>query len=106
MGRLACYHTHMTNMHHNHEDEHFPCDCHSPAYAYSDDPCPMCAERLEREREERRDAEDEERVEDPAEPVDDPEADNTAFADACGMMTQEDWDADNDWLASAGWGEM
>lgn len=21
-------------------------------------------------------------------------------------MTQADWDADNDWLASAGWGEM
>ena len=34
------------------------------------------------------------------------EADNDAFADACGQMTQADWDADNDWLASAGWGEM
>jgi hypothetical protein len=34
------------------------------------------------------------------------EADNQAFADACGQMTREDWDADNDWLASAGWGEM
>jgi hypothetical protein len=33
-------------------------------------------------------------------------ADNDAFADACGQMTQADWDADNDWLASAGWGEM
>lgn len=32
--------------------------------------------------------------------------DNDAFADACGQMTREDWDADNDWLASAGWGEM
>ena len=32
--------------------------------------------------------------------------DNDAFADACSQMTQEDWDADNDWLASAGWGEM
>lgn len=58
----------------------------------------------------------------PAEPEDDPEmcmaegnanpdeepecCDNQYFADACGMMTQEDWDADNDWLASAGWGEM
>jgi hypothetical protein len=34
------------------------------------------------------------------------EADNQAFADACCQMTREDWDADNDWLASAGWGEM
>ena len=34
------------------------------------------------------------------------DADNDAFADACGQMTQADWDADNDWLASAGWGEM
>lgn len=58
----------------------------------------------------------------PAEPEDEPEmcmaegnanpdeepecCDNQYFADACGMMTQEDWDADNDWLASAGWGEM
>ena len=32
--------------------------------------------------------------------------DNTAFADAAAQMTDEDWDADNDWLASAGWGEM
>lgn len=32
--------------------------------------------------------------------------DNDSFADACGQMTREDWDADNDWLASAGWGEM
>ena len=29
-----------------------------------------------------------------------------AFADAASHMSQEDWDADNDWLASAGWGEM
>ena len=34
------------------------------------------------------------------------ERDNQAFADACGNMSPEDWDADNDWLASAGWGEM
>ena len=33
-------------------------------------------------------------------------SDMDAFADACGQMTREDWDADNDWLASAGWGEM
>lgn len=31
---------------------------------------------------------------------------NQAFVDACTGMTPEDWDADNDWLASAGWGEM
>ncbi len=34
------------------------------------------------------------------------EADKQAFVDACGQMSPEDWDADNDWLASAGWGEM
>lgn len=32
--------------------------------------------------------------------------DRQAFFDACYAMQQEDWDADNDWLASAGWGEM
>jgi hypothetical protein len=32
--------------------------------------------------------------------------DNDAFAAACDSMTPEDWDADNAWLASAGWGEM
>ena len=32
--------------------------------------------------------------------------DSQAFADAASHMSQEDWDADNDWLASAGWGEM
>lgn len=34
------------------------------------------------------------------------DADRMAFKDACASMTPEDWDADNDWLASAGWGEM
>jgi hypothetical protein len=34
------------------------------------------------------------------------EADIQAFEDACSQMTPEDWDADNDWLESAGWGEM
>ena len=29
-----------------------------------------------------------------------------AFDDAVVHMSQEDWDADNAWLASAGWGEM
>lgn len=33
-------------------------------------------------------------------------ANNQAFIAACDAMTPEDWDADNDWLASAGWGEM
>jgi hypothetical protein len=32
--------------------------------------------------------------------------DSDGFADACDLMTEADWDADNDWLASAGWGEM
>lgn len=79
----------------NHEHEHFPCDCHRPEYAYTDSLCPMCEEEREREREKR--MEQERRCD---------EADQQAFADACGSMTQDDWDADNDWLASAGWGEM
>lgn len=29
-----------------------------------------------------------------------------AFTDAAAHMSQEDWDADNAWLESAGWGEM
>lgn len=28
------------------------------------------------------------------------------FSSAASSMTQEDWDHDNAWLASAGWGEM
>jgi hypothetical protein len=77
------------------EFEHFPCDCHRPEYAYTDSLCPMCEENAEREREARRTQDDASR-----------EADNQAFADAAGQMSREDWDADNDWLASAGWGEM
>jgi hypothetical protein len=46
----------------------------------------------------------------PIEPTDDDDftsdADRQAFEDACCSMSEEDWDADNDWLASAGWGEM
>jgi hypothetical protein len=106
----------MTNMHHNNEDEHFPCSCHRPEHAYTDSLCPECEDAAEREREARlceeareignalrakeladRDAAFEEASR---------EADMDAFADACGQMTREDWDADNDWLASAGWGEM
>lgn len=34
------------------------------------------------------------------------DADRQAFADAVSHMSQEDWDDDNAWLASAGWGEM
>ena len=64
----------MSNVHHNNEDEHFPCSCHRPEYAYTDSLCPECEDAAEREREE--------------------------------TMSPDDWDADNDWLASAGWGEM
>lgn len=80
---------------------HTDCYCHRPEYAYDDRLCPMCEEEREREREARRNGEH-------AEPeyADDAEANSQAFADACGQMTQDDWDADNDWLASAGWGEM
>jgi hypothetical protein len=77
------------------EFEHFPCDCHRPEHAYTDSLCPMCEEEREREREERKAQDDAER-----------DADNQAFSDAASRMSREDWDADNDWLASAGWGEM
>jgi hypothetical protein len=77
-------------------------DCHRPEHAYTDSLCPMCEEEAEREREARRNGEHAEpSFEDASR-----EADNQAFADACGNMSREDWDADNDWLASAGWGEM
>ena len=79
----------------NHEHEHFPCDCHRPEHAYTDSLCPMCEEQREREREERKAQDGAERA-----------ADNDAFIDAASRMSREDWDADNDWLASAGWGEM
>ena len=80
----------------NHEHEHFPCDCHRPEYAYDDRLCPMCEEIAEREQEAKRPTQDDEAD----------AADSRAFSDACSMMTQEDWDADNAWLESAGWGEM
>lgn len=35
-----------------------------------------------------------------------PDAHDDSFADAASRMTEDDWDADNAWLASAGWGEM
>jgi hypothetical protein len=84
----AWYHGGMSNVHHNNEDEHFPCSCHRPEHAYTDSLCPECEDAAEREREAKRDA------------------GNQAFSDAAGSMSPEDWDADNDWLASAGWGEM
>ena len=96
MGTQSWYHAGMTNLHHNHEDEHFPCSCHRPEYAYTDSLCPACEEEREREREAKQEIR--ENLES--------EADMQAFCDAAGQMTREDWDADNDWLASAGWGEM
>ena len=36
----------MCNTTHNHEHEHFPCDCHRPEYAYTDSLCPMCEETI------------------------------------------------------------
>ena len=102
MGSGAWYHGGMSNVHHNHEDEHFPCSCHRPEYAYTDSLCPECEDAAEREREARRNGEHAE----PSLEEESREADMDAFADACGRMSREDWDADNDWLASAGWGEM
>ena len=102
MGTQSWYHAGMTNMHHNNEDEHFPCSCHRPEYAYTDSLCPMCEEEREREREAKRGGEHAEpSFEDASR-----DADNDAFSDAASRMTRDDWDADNDWLASAGWGEM
>jgi len=84
----------------NHEHEHFPCDCHRPEYAYTDSLCPMCEELVEREREQ------EAKREARKQHDDEYAAENAAFIDAASRMSPEDWDADNDWLASAGWGEM
>jgi len=104
----------------NHEHEHFPCDCHRPEFAYTDSLCPMCEDaKREMEREEQvaafnrqyeaqDDAEREQEAKREARKQHDDEyaADNAAFIDAASRMSREDWDADNDWLASAGWGEM
>ncbi len=79
----------------------FPCQCHLPQYAYTDDPCPECAAQEDAERQLEAQVEmDALRAEAQA------EMDNQCFCDACDSMTQADWDADNDWLASSGWGEM
>jgi len=80
------------------EFEHFPCDCHRPEFAYTDSLCPMCEEQRERDEEAKREARKQH--------DDEYAADNSAFIDAASRMSREDWDADNDWLASAGWGEM
>jgi hypothetical protein len=62
----------------------------------------MCEEIVEREREARRGGEHAEpSFEDASR-----DADSQAFSDAASRMSREDWDADNDWLASAGWGEL
>lgn len=85
---------------HTDSADNFPCQCHLSQYAYTDDLCPECAERAG-------DGPEMRLAESNANPDEEPECcDNQYFADACGMMTQDDWDADNDWLASAGWGEM
>jgi hypothetical protein len=88
----------------NHEHEHFPCDCHRPEFAYTDSLCPMCEDaKREMEREEQVAAFNRQyEAQDDAERT----ANNDAFTDAASQMSREDWDADNDWLASAGWGEM
>lgn len=85
----------MTHSHTNTDD--LPCSCGANE-AYTDSLCPGCeeAEQIERElAEEAREIGNALRA-----------RDNQHFADACSSMTREDWDADNDWLASAGWGEM
>ena len=98
----AWYHVGMSTPTDNHEHEHFPCDCHRAEYAYTDSLCPMCEEQRERDREAKRGGE----MAEPTFDEDCREADMQAFTDAASHMTREDWDADNDWLASAGWGEM
>ena len=75
-----------------------PCSCHLVEYTSTDTLCPACEERREREREAKREARKQH--------DDEYAAENAAFIDAASRMSPEDWDADNDWLASAGWGEM
>lgn len=81
----AWYHTRMDTTHTDSLDT-FPCQCHLPQYAYTDDPCPECAAQEEAERQ--------------------LEAQVEMDALRAEAMEERDWDADNDWLASAGWGEM
>jgi len=102
-----CYNTYMSTPTTNHEHEHFPCDCHRPEHAYTDSLCPMCEDaKREMEREEQVAAFNRQYEARKAQDDAQREADNDAFSDAASRMSREDWDADNDWLASAGWGEM
>jgi hypothetical protein len=83
---------------------HTDCYCNRPEYANHGTLCPTCeAERDLRDRIAEDDQREREWLEREAQEA---ELNNQHFADACGQMTREDWDADNDWLASAGWGEM
>lgn len=83
---------------------HTDCYCHRPEFANHGTPCPTCErERDERDRQMEDDFREREWLEREQQEA---ELNNQHFADACGSMTQDDWDADNDWLASAGWGEM
>lgn len=82
---------------------HDNCLCHRPEYANHGTACPSCdAERDERDRI----AEDNQREAEWNEREQEAELNTQRFADACGRMSQDDWDADNAWLESAGWGEM
>ncbi len=79
-----CYNGRMSNPNH-HEGE--CCACGRVAPIDATEMCVSCTEEMNAV-------------------IDERDANNDSFADACGQMTREDWDADNDWLASAGWGEM
>ena len=76
------------------DGDNFPCQCHLSQYAYTDDPCPECEVRL---------AESNANPDEEPELLEEPGAEDYSYFST---MTQDDWDADNDWLASAGWGEM
>ncbi len=81
---VVCYNGRMSNPNH-HEGE--CCACGRVAPIDATEMCVSCTEEMNAV-------------------IDERDANNDSFADACGQMTREDWDADNDWLASAGWGEM
>ena len=79
-----------------------PCTCHLVEYTSTDTLCPACEEARQRRIEVRlaKGSSEEE-----PEYLDTPGSDDY-FTDAASRMSRDDWDADNDWLASAGWGEM
>jgi hypothetical protein len=83
---------------------HTDCYCNRPEFANHGTCCPTCeAEREMRDRI----AEDNQREREWLEQEQiEAELNMRCFCDACSSMSPEDWDADNDWLASAGWGEM